>query len=209
MRTLRMTDFNKLVSFVNEFTEGQFKFGYTGGDLGYGSRYIDGIRQLVWLGSQGGRWCAASYYTAALLKWARLDDRMIPDDISELIREIRAAVPHRWAKRATEAWDQGASDAEYRWESLNTLVVRNDEGLRFHVVYRPGGVIEFYDVRYGRAEGFTNFGQFTGARYDVRIFLARPEDCGLHLHGGVEAWRISADNVREVQAWLTNRLLDR
>lgn len=210
MRTLRMADFDKLVSFVTEFTEGQFRYEGTGSDLGLGARYMDGkTSTLVWYGSEGGRWVAASYYMGALLKWAQLDGRMLPDDISELTREIWSAVPHKWSKRATEAWARGHLDAESRWESLNTLVVRNDEGLRFYVLYRPGNLIEFYDTRFGSAEGFTSYGQFTGARYDARTFLALRGDFRLKLHGGVGAWRISAANVREVQEWLLNRLLDR
>lgn len=43
-------------------SNGWFGLQAVGGDIGYGTRYIDRRQQLVWLGKNGGSRQAASYY---------------------------------------------------------------------------------------------------------------------------------------------------
>lgn len=88
---------------------------------------------------------------------------------------------------------------------FNVRILRN--GARYgadHVLTweedRPG--VEFYDTRYPHTE----FGQFTGGRYYVDTILGRdgwgPYRGGLDLDGGIPAWRVDAESMTIVRAWL-------
>lgn len=88
---------------------------------------------------------------------------------------------------------------------FNVRILRN--GARYgadHVLTweedRPG--VEFYDTRYPHTE----FGQFTGGRYYVDTILGRDGwgagIGGLDLDGGIPAWRVDAESMTIVRAWL-------
>lgn len=215
MRSLSMSNFDKLTKFAKEFTGGAFNYQGTGGDLGYGARYIDGNRQLVWLGSQGGRWCAFSYYAGAVTHWARLYGKAIPLEIVTLIHETLPAVPKRWSKRADAAFWEGRGDAESRWERRYLLKLTNSQGIEFNVIWRgprcgrntyDAPMVEIFDTRYDH----TDYGQFV-TTYFVGTMLGDfgayegnqgvwPR--GLDLHGGVDSWKLSADNMTSMVKWL-------
>lgn len=62
---------------------GWFGLQAVGGDIGYGTRYIDQNRQLVWLGKNGGSRQAASYYIGII-------DALNPGVIGDLPAEVNA-----------------------------------------------------------------------------------------------------------------------
>lgn len=92
-------------------TSGEFAFGWHGADLGNGVRYVDGIRQLVWLGRTGARE-ALAYYLSAGTWWQVQKNGDIPVWVSEALAFVAsAAQPPRVRKAAAE----GLADAELRW----------------------------------------------------------------------------------------------
>jgi hypothetical protein len=58
-------------------------------------------------------------------------------------------------------------------------------------------LVEFYDRRYPH----TDYGQFV-ARYDMATFMGHGE-CGLDLHGGIPEWKVTAEGIRKVRAWIS------
>lgn len=202
MRRLTDNQFREITRYTRNFTSGNFRLQAIGGDLGHGARFIDGVRQLVWLGSEGGRWVAAAYYIAATRRWSSLSGRSIAKDWTELAIKVHSSTPHRWASRVAEAADQGCSDAENRWAAANTLTVVNDHGVRIRAVrldaspfaYPAGApLIEFYDTRHKH----TDYGQFI-TRYNLDL-LTKPRPVGLTLDGGVSDWSLTAANVAEIR----------
>lgn len=103
------------------------------------------------------------------------------------------------------------------------LCVTNERGIAFNVRIIQRGdkfglnnkltydedepQIEFYDTRYPHTE----YGQFV-SRYYVKTLLGEDiwgqvaEGHGLCLHGGVEDWAISADNLTATRSWVRRRL---
>ena len=64
-------------------------------------------------------------------------------------------------------------------------------------------LVEFYDARHTRAQSphWNDEGQFI-SRYYLSTLREHRADAGIDLHGGEPDWRITADNVGEVRAWL-------
>jgi hypothetical protein len=100
-----------IAAHAETFTDGAFRFQGVGGDLGYGARYIDGVRQLVWLGRGGSRQ-AAAYYIGGMLGWARSTGAMIPDDVREYCQPVQEA--YTYDRKAMASQQDGENDAEAR-----------------------------------------------------------------------------------------------
>ncbi|NJP50102.1 hypothetical protein HCJ93_08455 [Streptomyces sp. SBST2-5] len=98
------------------FTSGAFRYLGTGGDIGDGARYIDGMRQQVWVGRGASRQ-AAAYYVGALLGWARQTGTLIPDDVREYCQSVQET--YQYDRKAMEWQKQGESDAIARASVLD------------------------------------------------------------------------------------------
>jgi hypothetical protein len=75
--------------------------------------------------------------------------------------------------------------------------------------FRDEPMVEFYDTRY-RGSRFTAYGQFV-SRYYVGTLLgtlphSRPVTDGIDLCGGVSDWKIDADTMADVLAWLRQQV---
>src|SRR5690348_4227865 len=68
--------------YAKKITGGVFGLQGIGGDIGNGVRYIDGRKQLVWLGPRGAR-KAAAYYLGVI-------DSFNPGVIDDLPEEVNA-----------------------------------------------------------------------------------------------------------------------
>lgn len=103
---------------ADRLTGGAVKMQAVGGDIGHGTRYIDGIEQLVWLGEQGAQE-AAVYYAHAAINYVERDDRI--REVSSVM--LVASDPHLISDfDSVREWaDRGANVGEYRW--------RRDRGL--------------------------------------------------------------------------------
>lgn len=95
-------------------TGDQFRLQGIGGDLGYGVRYIDGVRQLVWLGKYGARE-AAAYYLGAGAKWAELTGATVPPEQADALAILRRVDQPRSVR---EQVGRGADDAIARHEIM-------------------------------------------------------------------------------------------
>lgn len=95
-------------------TEGAFKGVQIGGDIGYGARYIDGVRMKVWLGRTGARE-AAAYYLSAGVWWQNKTGRDLPDWVAETLPLLTAEAQ---PSAVREAAADGAAEAAAHWEVL-------------------------------------------------------------------------------------------
>lgn len=91
----------------------------------------------------------------------------------------------------------------------NILKIVNQYGIPFNVKISDskgelfetyGNIVEFYDARF--TEKFGEYGQFVSSYY-TKTLLER-EGGGLMLDGGIDNWRVSEGNMKEVYAWLKN-----
>jgi len=85
----------------------------------------------------------------------------------------------------------------------------------FRVIYRSGHygreekvlhddpkpLIEVFDATYAGQGGFEPQGQIV-SQYFLDTLRERPAGTGLDLHGGVDAWKVDAEAMREVYDWL-------
>jgi hypothetical protein len=104
---------------VKELTDGAFAYGYSDNDLGYGARYVDGVRQLVWLGKTGAQE-AAAYYAFGALAWesGKRDEiaPTLPDTVAAVVGDMRQrADSGHLTPKVAEARDQGTNDGRFRW----------------------------------------------------------------------------------------------
>jgi len=104
----------EIADHAEKFTGGRFRMQAIGGDIGYGTRYIDGVEQLVWLGKHGSRE-AAAYYIGAMLGWARETGTMIPDDVRRLCQSVQDE--YRRTPSAEREEERGRETAGYRAQS--------------------------------------------------------------------------------------------
>lgn len=95
-----------------ETTGGTFKFGYVGGDLGYGTRYVDGVRHLVWLGRYGARE-ATAYYLAGGVAWLTAAGKEVPEEYAATLAVLQAS---NQPPPVRQAAGDGASDGRLRYE---------------------------------------------------------------------------------------------
>lgn len=96
---------------ATEVTGGQFELGPVCGDIGYGTRYTDGVEQLVWLGRTGARE-AAAYYLAAGAAWAELSGATVPDVHAEALAYLTGAKQPPAVRKAA---DRGTSTGRHRF----------------------------------------------------------------------------------------------
>ena len=76
-------------------------------------------------------------------------------------------------------------------------------------------LVAFYDATYQGRETFPPEGQFTGARYCMSTLLGLDEfrradrhpGVGLCLHGSVDAWVVTHDNVTDALRFAWERLM--
>lgn len=73
-------------------------------------------------------------------------------------------------------------------------VVNNGVPFNVRVV---DNIVEFYDARYS----FTPLGQFVSNYY---VDTLKDFEGTLILYGGVDDWKISAENMKEIRDWLNN-----
>lgn len=99
--------------------------------------------------------------------------------------------------------------------NIKVIQVVNDRGIPFHVrLIRKGDfyganmdikhkedepLVEFYDTRF--VKGFTILGQFV-RRCSLSSMVNHVG--ALILHGGVDDWYITSQNMRSVNQWLVN-----
>jgi hypothetical protein len=81
----------RVAEYAKEFTGGAFRMNGIGGDIGHGTRYIDGVRQLVWLGKSNGARKACAYYLGAIETFNTAMGREI-GDLPEWLQEIHTAL---------------------------------------------------------------------------------------------------------------------
>lgn len=106
---------------AQEVTSNAFRYGWTGGDIGNGTRYVDGIRQLVWLGNTGSRE-AAAYYAAAAHRWAALeqgtDTPTLPENVAAVVADLNAReVCGKLGPKVAGARADGDDTARHRWST--------------------------------------------------------------------------------------------
>lgn len=94
-----------------EFTGGAFQLQGIGGDIGHGTRYIDGIRMLVWVGRGASRQ-AAAYYIGGMLGWARHTGAEIPAPVARFCQAVQET--YQYTAAAMQWQQQGENDAESR-----------------------------------------------------------------------------------------------
>lgn len=83
---------------------------------------------------------------------------------------------------------------------FNVKIVRNGESYGLNNVLthdKEDPLVEFYDSRYPHTE----HGQFV-SRYYASTLLERVKDVGLDLYGGVNDWKIEAEEMKTVVDWL-------
>lgn len=103
----------RIAADAEEFTEGAFVFQGVGGDIGHGARYLDGVRQLAWVG-RGASQEAAMYYIGGMLGWARESGREIPDEMREYAQSVQAACRRSGQGRDSYWQEQGETDGQSR-----------------------------------------------------------------------------------------------
>jgi len=89
---------------------GWFGLGGVGGDIGHGTRYIDSLQQIVWLGKNGGSRQAASYYIG-IVDALNSDAGGVIGDLPAEVNAVRAELVDGdgWS----EKWaTQGHNDAQ-------------------------------------------------------------------------------------------------
>lgn len=96
-------------------TDKAFAFGYAGGNVGYGARYVDGVRQLVWLGRYGARE-ATAYYLGGGAAWTAADGKEVPEEYAATLARLQAGDQPLSVREAAES---GASDGRLRWQVKN------------------------------------------------------------------------------------------
>lgn len=101
----------RIADWAAEVSGGGVSLQAVGGDLGNGVRYIDGHKQLVWLGRTGARE-AAAYYAFAGIEWATREGVAVPGWVCEYANTLSVASAHK----VREACDQGRLDAEGEWK---------------------------------------------------------------------------------------------
>lgn len=215
--SITITEFRWLVQLATDITGGSFAYSGTGSDLGHGARYIDGINQMVWYGPQGGRNSASAYYFGALMEWTRLTGKTLTTDVVERLQAIAFKGAHA-RKGLWHAWEgQGRNTATERWREKFTCQVSNDEGRKFLVRILPasesglgdkyGPTVRVYDLSYTGTFGW--LGQFTGASAYMIDLIHKDnvEGGGWVLDGGVPVWRLSNQNMRDLNRWF-RRWLD-
>lgn len=97
----------------------------------------------------------------------------------------------------------------------HTLTVVNDKGRQFVAVYRPeptftagdGPYVSFFDATYAGDPRFTEHGQFVASYYADTLlhnWLTRAPTYtgGLDLCGHEPVWKLDADTMNVVRAWL-------
>lgn len=74
----------------------------------------------------------------------------------------------------------------------------NGYGMNFCITHNEDEpLIEFYDARYMH----TSYGQFV-SRYYMNTILDRNQNFGLDLYGGEADWKIDADTMLRITAWV-------
>lgn len=94
-------------------TNGAVRFGYVGGDLGYGVRYVDGVRQLVWLGRYGARE-ATAYYLGGGVAWSGAAGKEVPQEYTATLAVLQGAGQPPSVRQAAK---EGAADGRLRWKA--------------------------------------------------------------------------------------------
>ena len=198
-----MSDLYYVAGRAEKLSGGAVRYQGTGSAISpSGARYIDGVKQLVWLGRGGGRTNAVAYYFGAAMEWTRrtgIDLSEADAKRLQAVRETSYGARGDWSR-----WElEGRADAYGRWESRNVLAVWSaTSGVSFNVV-RAGvchdgdDKISFYDSRFDH----TDQGQFVGA-YRLAALRSRDRGFGLTLDGGVPAWNLDAAAMGKVQNWL-------
>ncbi len=90
-RTVKLINPNvvrQVAGYAKELTGGAFSMSGVGSDIGNGTRYIDGVSQLVWLGKNNGSRRACAYYYGAIETYHYAMGRVIMD-LPEWLRDIR------------------------------------------------------------------------------------------------------------------------
>lgn len=100
----------RAADWATEVTGGQFESGPIGGDIGYGTRYTDGIEQLVWQGTNGARE-AAAYYLAAGAAWSELGGVAVPEVHANALAHLTTRQPGS----VRDAADRGRNTAQHRF----------------------------------------------------------------------------------------------
>lgn len=96
---------------AEKFTGKAFRYSGTGGDIGHGARYFDGIMARVWVG-RGASQEAAAYYIGGMLGWAQTTGREIPDYMREYCEPVQEAYQRNG--KALQWEQEGRMDAKFR-----------------------------------------------------------------------------------------------
>jgi hypothetical protein len=97
--TIKQNDVRKMANAASQATGGAFNMLGIGADIGHGARYIDGRRQLVWVGKYAARKAAAYYF--GVLRAMDNDGKLTERMDSELV-DLGAFLV---------SWDASAVDA--------------------------------------------------------------------------------------------------
>jgi len=88
-------------------------------------------------------------------------------------------------------------------EKFNVRIVNTGDkyGRNDCLVNDKGAMVEFYDSRYTDGD-FAERGQFVARYYVVTLLEDSHYPNGLSLDGGIPAWSVSADGMKEVLEYI-------
>jgi hypothetical protein len=88
-------------------------------------------------------------------------------------------------------------------EKFNVRIVNTGDkyGRNDCLVNDKGAMVEFYDSRYTDSD-FADRGQFVARYYVVTLLEDSHYPNGLCLDGGIPAWSVSADGMKEVLEYI-------